>query len=49
MTETPKRRTHRLTPEQRAEIKARVATWPPLTEEKRAKLAILFGNRIGNG
>jgi hypothetical protein len=42
MTETPKRRTDRLTPEQRAEIKARVAPWPPPTEAQRAKVAILF-------
>lgn len=42
MTETPKRRTDRLTPEQRAQVRAVVATWPPLTPEQKAKLAILF-------
>ncbi|HME76054.1 MAG: hypothetical protein WCD33_06675 [Mycobacterium sp.] len=42
MTETPKRRTDRLTPEQRAQVRAAVATWPPLTPEQKAKLAILF-------
>jgi hypothetical protein len=31
-TPTPGRWTSRLTPEQRADIKDRVATWPPLTE-----------------
>jgi hypothetical protein len=43
MTETPKRRTDRLTLEQRADIKARVATWPKLTEAQRAQVAVLFG------
>jgi hypothetical protein len=41
VTKTPKRRTGRLTPEQRADIKARVATWPPLTQ--RAQVTVLFG------
>jgi hypothetical protein len=47
MTETPKRRTDRLTPEQRADIKARAATWPPLTEAQRAQFAILFASKLG--
>jgi hypothetical protein len=34
-----KRRTDRLTPEQRAEIRAAVATWPPLTPEQIPKAA----------
>jgi hypothetical protein len=42
MIETPKRRTDRLTPTQRAKVRAAVATWPPLTPEQKAKLAILF-------
>jgi hypothetical protein len=42
MTETPKRRTDRMTPEQRAEVRAAVAAWPPLSAAKKAKLAILF-------
>jgi hypothetical protein len=32
----------RLTPEQRAEVRARVATWPPLTEVQRVQVAALF-------
>lgn len=39
MTETPKRRTERMTPEQRAEIRAVIAAWPPLTEVQRAQVA----------
>jgi mono/diheme cytochrome c family protein len=42
MTETPKRRTDRLTPEQRAEVSATVAAWPPLSEGQRAQVAALF-------
>jgi hypothetical protein len=45
MTETPKRRTERLTPEQRAEIRAAVAKWPPLSQEQRAKVATLFASK----
>jgi hypothetical protein len=36
------RRTDRLTPAQRAEITATVATWPPLTEAKREMVRALF-------
>jgi uncharacterized protein DUF3106 len=36
----------RLTPEQRAEVKARVAAWPPLTEDQREKIRILFAGRF---
>ena len=46
MTDTPKRSTDRLTPEQRAEIRAAVATWPPLTEARPAKVATLFAGRF---
>ena len=35
-------RTSRLTAEQRAEVKATVATWPKLTEAKREKIRALF-------
>jgi len=42
MTETPKRRTDRLTPEQRAQVRATVATWPPLTEAQREAVRVLF-------
>ena len=49
MTETPKRRTDRLTPEQRAEVRAAVAGWPPITEAQRVQVAALFASkhRIG--
>jgi hypothetical protein len=40
------RRTDLLTPEQRAEIRARVATWPPLTEAQREAVATLFAGRF---
>ncbi len=36
------RRTERLTPQQRAEVTATVATWPPLTEAKREYIRTLF-------
>jgi mono/diheme cytochrome c family protein len=42
-----KRRTDRLTPEQRAQVRARVATWPPLTEVQRAQVAALFASKHG--
>jgi Spy/CpxP family protein refolding chaperone len=32
----------RLTPEQRAEVKARVSTWPKLTEQQREQVRTLF-------
>jgi hypothetical protein len=38
-------RTDRLTPEQRAHVRAAVAGWPPLTEEQRAKVATLFASK----
>jgi hypothetical protein len=40
----PRRRTDRLRPEQRAQIRAAVAAWPPLTEAQRAKVATLFAS-----
>jgi hypothetical protein len=40
--ETPHPLTDRLTPEQRAQVRVAVATWPPLTPETEAKPAILF-------
>ncbi len=36
------RRTDRLTPEQRAEVTAIVATWQPLTEAKREMVRAFF-------
>jgi Spy/CpxP family protein refolding chaperone len=39
----------RLTPEQRAEVKTRVASWPPLTEQQREQVRTLFdGHDITN-
>jgi hypothetical protein len=46
MTETPKRRTHRLTPEQRAKVRAAVATWPPLTPEQKASGTVMMARII---
>ena len=34
--------TGRVTPEQRAEVRVAIATWPPLTEAQRVKIAALF-------
>lgn len=49
MPQTPQRRTDRLTPEQRAQVRATVATWPKLSEAKREKIRTLFapyGDRL---
>ena len=42
MTGTPKRRTDRLTQEQRAQVRATVAAWAPLTEAQRVQVATLL-------
>ena len=47
MTDTSKRVSDSLMPEQRAEIGARVATWPKLTEAQLAQVAMLFGPHFG--
>jgi hypothetical protein len=39
-------RIDRLTPEQRAEVKARVSTWPKLTEAEREKIRVIFAGRF---
>jgi hypothetical protein len=39
-------RTDRLTPEQRAHVRAAVATWAPLTEAERAQVATLFAGKL---